>query len=168
VPSTIDVPRDLAQADRILSGPVAARRRDIPVPPAGPSMRRRGCVWALAPRGWIGVASLLASLVLLVPGAGAGEPKPLSGSYQLTTATLVDAPADEPRDTHVRFLLTGKAAADLYAALPVKPKRDECRGDGSLTKSQGHFICTRSPNGPHECTFGVDLRNGRTAAGSTC
>jgi len=100
--------------------------------------------------------------------ARAGEPKRLTGTYTLTPGSITDPNANEKPDTHIRFYITGKAAADLYRSLPGKPKRDECFDDGTQTKAQGDFLCAKSPKGTHECWFGVDIRSQKLSPGFVC
>jgi hypothetical protein len=98
----------------------------------------------------------------------AGEPRRLSGTYQLSGESANRMSEAVERDTHVRFYLNGRSAADLYRVLAAKPKRDECFNDGSLTKAAGDFICTKHPKGAHECWFGLDLRTQRVVPGFVC
>jgi len=98
----------------------------------------------------------------------AGEPQRLTGTYTLTPRSITDPKDDEKRDTHIRFYITGKAAADFYRSLPGKSKRDECFDDGTQTKAQGDFLCAKSPKGTHECWFGVDIRSQKLSPGFVC
>ena len=100
--------------------------------------------------------------------ASAAEPQKLTGTYTLSPDTVVDAKPNVKPGTDVRFYLTGKAAADMYGALASKPEKDECFADGSLTKAQGNFRCTKGPKGTFECWFGVDLRSQKLTPGFVC
>ena len=120
------------------------------------------CQWILSAY----TIALAASLIAL--SATAAETRRLSGTYALSSASIIDpAPGEQPR-THLRLHLTGFAANDLYRALPSNPKRDECFDDGSLTKREGEIMCTRHPKGSHECWLGVELKTGKVVAGSVC
>ena len=69
-------------------------------------------------------------LLVISPGAVAGQEKSLSGRYQLSGKTVIDPPADEPADTHFRIALEGAAAQDLYRSMKVAAKPNECGTGG--------------------------------------
>jgi hypothetical protein len=116
------------------------------------------------------LARILAALfiVCLVLVVTAAEPKRLSGTYSLSSASRVDSPPSEPKNTHLRLYLTGGAASELYSALLSKPRRDECFDDGSLTKAEGEIMCTRHPTGSHECWLGIELRTQKVVPSFVC
>lgn len=159
------------------------RRREAPCSAnaaAQASAAKRGHIRALLPL--LGLLWLLlgalgsggpAAHAQPAPKLQAGElrpapPRPLSGDYQLGPATLIDPPPGEPQDALLRLHLTGRSAADLYRALPGKPRRDECLDDGSLAKTQGEVFCLRSPRGEHECWLGIDLKHSKLAPAFVC
>ena len=109
-----------------------------------------------------GVVAMLAFAVQV----GAAEDRPLAGRYRIAGKTLVDAPPDEPRDTHLHLLITGPAARELYAAMKVKPRRDACE-PSAWVKSIGDMQCRREAE-RHECAFAVDIARQRIAAASVC
>ena len=93
----------------------------------------------------------------------------LHGSLQIRGATIVDAPADEPKETHAAFIIDGNAAKRLYDAIPGKPMEDECHGDGSLRKRAGNLACVRrAQGGKYECDFAIDLRSQTIEPGRVC
>ena len=77
----------------------------------------------------------LALLIAADPAHSDDSAQPISGTYALGGATLMDPPANEAKNTHLRLYLTGNAARDLYAALPTPAVHDECLDDGSVTKA---------------------------------
>lgn len=95
--------------------------------------------------------------------------KPLSGSYRISGASVVDPPEGEARDTHLRIHLTGEAAKSLYSAMKVKPRRDQCRNDGTLIKFVKDMQCTLSANRKqYECWFAVDVPNQKITVAIVC
>lgn len=93
----------------------------------------------------------------------------LTGQYDITGKTAIDPPEDEPKDTHFRVYLTGKAAMDLYNSMKVKPMEDGCLGDGSVSKWVGDMQCTNIRNsGEYECRFSIDVGNQKIDYGWSC
>lgn len=114
------------------------------------------------------IAFVLLLFALHVP-ASAADYRPLAGQYSIGGKTFYDPPEGEPKDTHIYFVLTGLAAKDLYGSMKVQAKRDECVGDGSLTKRVKEMQCTRSADGKeHRCWFGVDVKSQRITNGVVC
>lgn len=111
----------------------------------------------------------LALLLLLVPGlALASEPKPLEGDYFIAGRTVVDPPADEPRDTHLYLTLRGATARDLYARLKTTPRPFPCV-EGAQAKAVGGTLCWVAGKGRRaECVLGINLQTQRVDAGLPC
>ena len=105
--------------------------------------------------------------ILVTSCALAADYRPLRGEYRIGGRTLVDAPPDEPRDTHLHLFLTGSAARDLYEAMKTRPRRDACSDDGTLVKTAGEMQCRRSGE-RFECAFAVDLARQRIVLGAAC
>lgn len=94
---------------------------------------------------------------------------PLRGSYFLGGKTLVDAPAGEPRDTHLYLELTGAAARALYARMQARPMDDPCGDPGDTLKRLGHIQCTRAARGrDYRCWLGIELEGQRVVNGRVC
>ena len=111
---------------------------------------------------------LLVASALALPAIGE-EYMPLTGSYAIRGKSFYDPPADEPQDTHIYFELNGKSAQDLYDSMKLKPVRDKCADDGSLTKRNGEMQCTRSADGKDaRCWFGVDIKKQKITNGVVC
>lgn len=101
--------------------------------------------------------------------AASGTVSRLQGSLKIRGASLVDAPAGEPTDTHASFAIEGPAAKALYGAIKGAAVEDECLGDGSLRKQAGSLSCIRSADGAkYECDFAIDLRTQKIEPGSVC
>ena len=112
---------------------------------------------------------LLAALAAASAVAAAAPRQALRGSLQIRGATIVDAPKDEPKNTHAAFVIDGAAAKMLYDAIQGKPEEDECMGDGSLRKRAGNVSCLRRANdGKYECDFAIDLRSQKIEPGRVC
>ena len=110
----------------------------------------------------------LAVLVCALANAAPATTHSLSGSYEIGGKTLIDPPENEAQDTHFRVYLTGKPAKDLYLAMHVRPVKDECLMDGSITKAIGGTACTKLSNGAFECSFSVNIKSQRVESASVC
>ena len=118
----------------------------------------------LSPR-WLPIlAALSVSGVAAQP-----EERALTGSYALSGATLVDAPPEEARDTHLRLHLTGAAARDLFAAMKADAEYDACLDDGAHSKRLGGTVCTRDAGGEtFECSLSIELSTQTVVPGAAC
>ncbi len=107
------------------------------------------CLWAVAP---VGLAA---------------DWKPIQGTYAVTAQSVVDPGESEPKDSHIRFQLTGRAARDLFAAMKAAPKTDECTG--ALMKQVGEMKCwqLKAPT-RHECAFSIDVMKQQIDYGVAC
>jgi hypothetical protein len=99
---------------------------------------------------------------------GPDETKKLVGTYSIGTLSLTDPAPDERKDALLRLDLTGGAARELFNALHAKAQRDECLGDGTMTKTSGQIVCSRHPGGAHECWIGIDLQHQSLASAAAC
>jgi hypothetical protein len=99
----------------------------------------------------------------------AAERRALTGTYRIGGATFYDPPSDEPQNTHLYIELTGAAAQDLYEAISVKPRTDECTGPNTLIKTAGQIQCNRYEGGKrYRCWFGIDTRSEKITRGVVC
>lgn len=115
------------------------------------------------------IASLSIALTLSASAVAITVESPLSGSYWISGRTLVDAPADEPADTHFRMRLTDRTARELFTAMRVEAVYDECLDDGATSKTIGGTRCTRDAAGQeYECTLGIDIQRQIVVSGATC
>jgi hypothetical protein len=112
---------------------------------------------------------LLVVLMGVLAGVTASERRSLSGTYRIGGATFYDPPSEEPQDTHLYVELTGIAARDLYEAMAVTPKVDECTGPNATIKVVDQMQCNRYESGKrHRCWFGVNLRDQKITRGVVC
>lgn len=93
----------------------------------------------------------------------------LSGQYQIGGKTLIDPSDTEAKDTHFHVFLTDSAAQDLYQAMKIRPVKDECLRDGSVTKFLGGTACTRhAKSGAYECSLAINIKTQRVESAYTC
>lgn len=99
---------------------------------------------------------------------GYPEMEPLTGQWDISGATPVDAPPNESRDTHFRVYLTGEPAKAIYIRMNSKP-RELCGGEGTLSKYQGSMSCTLTKkNSTYECWFAIDINKQEISGGFAC
>jgi hypothetical protein len=114
---------------------------------------------------------LLFCLTILAVGAAASDPiyKKIEGEYKIAGRSILDPPENEPQNTHFKMYLRGTAARDLYRAMQVKPIRDQCLDDGSMTKIIGGTQCTyRMYSKSHECSLAIDIKRQRIENAIVC
>lgn len=58
----------------------------------------------------------------------AADWKPVKGTYAVTARNYLDPAEGEPKDSHVRFQFSGETAEDIYLAMKVAEKPDQCTG----------------------------------------
>lgn len=99
--------------------------------------------------------------------AQAAEWKPVTGTYAITEKNPLDPGEGEPRDSHLRFQLTGAAASDLYRAMKSAVVRDECTG--ASLKQVGDMRCRHYANDKrYECDFSIDIARQKIEYGVPC
>jgi len=118
-------------------------------------------------------ASIL-SVILLFPLLANAEKyksmETLTGKFGMTGKTLGDVPPDEPRDTHMQFYLTGKAAKALYEGMKIVAVPERCENDPNvMSKYIGDMTCqhTIKPD-MYECFFGVNIEEQKIEGGWMC
>ena len=113
--------------------------------------------------------ALAVVLLTVLLGVTATERRALYGTYRLGGSTLYDPPVDEPQNTHLYVELTGSGARDLYEAMAVPPKADECTGPNASVKVIGQMQCNRyKSDNRYRCWFGVDVRTQSITRGVIC
>lgn len=113
--------------------------------------------------------AFLVAIALAAAGGVHADEHPLTGTYELGGATLVDPPPGEDPRSRFRVFLTGAAAKDLYDALHAAAEDDECLGDGSLAKRSGGIACTRlAEDGSYECSFAVGVDGRAVESATSC
>ncbi|WP_162914624.1 hypothetical protein [Desertibaculum subflavum] len=112
------------------------------------------------------VVAALTMVVGVVAPAPAMDTRPLSGTYAIGSATLVDPPPGESKD-RVLFYIDGAAAKEIYDAMQAEARPSAC--DPSLrSKTAGMLECSRGPGGDYECSIGVLLTKGTSVRASVC
>ena len=64
--------------------------------------------------------------------------------------------------------LKGEAAKKLYAQMDAPALRNECFGDGTVSKYIGNFECSLDPKGAYSCSVGVGLKDQKIFRGESC
>lgn len=93
--------------------------------------------------------------------------KKAAATYRIYGGTLGDMTAPSVRDRKIAISMEGQAAKELFDA-PGPDKHDACtEGTGTLVRfrDNGNLMCTRSKAGEYECSFGFDLRDGKSIGG---
>ena len=88
----------------------------------------------------------------------------LTGSMFISGLTTIDAPSDEPKNTHAGFVIEGAAALRMFKAMKARAEPDECSGEGWVSKFAGPTFCALAPGGRKAiCYVRISLINGTTA-----
>lgn len=101
---------------------------------------------------------------------GPGPYKKAAATYRIYGGSLGDMTAPSVRDRKIAISMEGQAARELFDALGPD-KHDACtEGTGTRVRfrDKGNLMCTRSKAGEYECSFGFDLRDGKSIGGSIC
>jgi hypothetical protein len=113
---------------------------------------------------------LLLFIVLSVSSTSAlwaADWKPVEGIYAVTAQNYLDPSGEEPKDSHVRFQLSGEAARDIYLAMKVPEKLDECTG--ATAKQIGEMQCLFYKNEKkYICHFSLNVVQQKIEYGVAC
>lgn len=97
----------------------------------------------------------------------AADWKPVKGTYAVTANNYLDPSEDEPKDSHVRFQLSGETAKDIYLAMKVAEKPDECTG--ATAKQIGEMQCLFYKNErKYACHFSLNVAQQKIEYGVAC
>jgi hypothetical protein len=78
-------------------------------------------------------------------------------------------PNGEGKDLEgMSFFIKGKAAEHLYKKMKSEAIYNECYDDGTVTKSQGSFECSKSKKCIYGCKFGVSTKDGKMYSAESC
>lgn len=117
--------------------------------------------------------ALIAILVLIPTVSADSDPGPYreaSASYLIYGGSLGDMTAPGPSDKKIAFSVKGRAAKDLFEAIGPD-KHDVClEGTGIRVrhKNDENLKCTLSKKGEYRCSFGFDLKTGKSILGTIC
>jgi hypothetical protein len=93
--------------------------------------------------------------------------KAIRGTYAMTPKNYLDPPEDEPKDSHLRVRLSGEPARELYSAMKVPEKPDECTG--ALAKQVGAMQCLfYKGDKRYACHFAIDIMQQKIEHGVAC
>lgn len=116
---------------------------------------------------------LLLSLAIDVTTARAQQDKvpefkALHGSYMVYSLGLGDPQPAKAGDSKVTFAVEGEAARKMFDSM-APDVRDACTaGTGIRVRTKGQLSCQRESAGEYRCSFGFDLRTGKSISGSVC
>ena len=112
---------------------------------------------------------LTCSVAALLASCSSAAPKPpyqaLEGVYFIWGDF---APAGRDSLEGFSVFLQGKPAMRLYHLMEEVPGHNECFDDGTLSKYQGNFECSKTPSGEYSCSFGVGLEDQKIYRGEPC
>ena len=114
------------------------------------------------------MAILVFAMVVWFAKAPLAETRsPIQGSFSVGGATLIDAPAEEPSDTHLYVVIEGAMASSIYQRLEADAETDLCGDTGGLVKQGDRIVCLKLER-RHECRFAIDMRSETLAPGGVC
>jgi hypothetical protein len=115
--------------------------------------------------------SVVALILLLVSFATfdvvATDWKVVKGTYAITPKNYLDPTDEEAKDSHLRFQLSGDTAKDLYSAMKVAERPDECTG--ATAKQVGAMQCLfYKSEKKYACHFAIDIMQQKIEYGVAC
>lgn len=111
------------------------------------------------------LVTLAAALIPLT--SVAADWKPVKGTYAVTAKNYLDPPEDEPKDSHIRFQLSGETAKDIYLAMKAAEKPNECTG--ATAKQIGEMQCLFYKNEKkYACHFSLNVLQQKIEYGVAC
>jgi hypothetical protein len=122
--------------------------------------------------------ALILAAATLFSVAYAGTKKPWDGTYTpykvnylLYSNDLDEKQAPTPNDRRMSFMVEGHLAQEMFESIGPDQKLACGSTLGVRLRSRGDVECTYDKDDgrePYTCHFGLDLRNGKSIAGSTC
>lgn len=95
--------------------------------------------------------------------------KPANTEYVLYGRDLSEPLAPTTKDTRIAFEISGTAAQEMFDAMP--PDRNiKCTDDKSFrfrSRDNEKLVCTKY-QGEYSCSFGFDLKTGKSIGGGGC
>ena len=105
----------------------------------------------------------ITAVLIISTSVTAAEWHKISGTYAITARDMVSS----VEDSHLRIQLKGKSAQDLFNAMKVNEKIDECTG--GMSKSVGEMECLYfTDTKKYECHFSVDIMRQKIEYGLSC
>jgi hypothetical protein len=114
------------------------------------------------------LGAALAAMSVMAVQDSAPEFKELRGSFMLYSLGLGDPQPARRDDNKIAFEITGDAARKMFDSLG-RDVRDACtEGSGVRVRRKENLSCQRENAGEYRCSFGFDLRTGKSIGGSVC
>ncbi len=96
------------------------------------------------------------------------EYKPLNGSYMTYSLGLGDPAPASRKHSKIAFAVSGDAAREMFDAM-APDVHDICTtGSDVRVRTKANVSCQREKDGNYHCSFGFDLRTGKSIGGSVC
>lgn len=117
--------------------------------------------------------AILTTVLMLYAMSAVGQTqtyKKLVGSYWLYGGSLGDPQPPSAKDRKIAFSIEGDAAKELFDAIGPD-KYDACTESSGMRmrwRDDQNLLCSRTKEGVYECSFGFDLRTGKSIGGSIC
>lgn len=93
--------------------------------------------------------------------------KPASSRYVVYSGALDDPMKPTVKDSKVSFFVTGPAAKEMFSAMPPDIKGNCVSDSGARYRAKDNLECINDNDG-YACTFGFDLKTGKSIGGSIC
>ncbi len=108
---------------------------------------------------------------IAAPKAWDGTYSSFAGKYLIYSNDLDEKAAPTDADRRVSFMVEGAIAKSVFDSIGPDQK-DACGASANLRiRHRGDIDCSfdkLDKKAPYTCHFGLDLRTGRSIAGSTC
>jgi len=98
------------------------------------------------------------------------EFKPISGVYGIYGGGIGDPIAPSRRDANIAFEITGEMAKSMFETMGPDVKDPCTERDGTRVRSKDHdkLRCQLTKDGEYTCSFGFNLKTGKSIGGSVC
>lgn len=96
------------------------------------------------------------------------EFKPLRGRYMTYSLGLGDPALAKRSDSKIAFAVSGDAARKMFDAMGPDVNDICTAGSGVRVRTKENVSCQREKDGSYQCSFGFDLRTGKSIGGSVC
>lgn len=117
------------------------------------------------------IASWTAGLAHAAPVAWDGSYSSFSGNYLIYSNDLDEKAPPTTKDRRVSFAVAGALAKKMFESIGPDQK-DACGASTDLRiRNRGDLSCTfdlADKKSPYTCHFGLNLKSGKSIAGSTC
>ena len=112
----------------------------------------------------------LPSIALSTGESDPGPYKSAAASYRIYGGSLGNPTAPSTNDRKLAFSIEGEAARKIFDMMG--PDQSNACVEGTKirlrSRDRENLSCIRSEEGEYVCSFGFDLRNGKSIGGSIC